>query len=249
MRADRRRFGSLPRATEAVCPVNELTIRTVYWQLACMLTRPLLTWIALLSGEACLAALALGVFWYQDWRYSLPTPRPTMLRQPAVGEVVDLTQFISDSTQQPTLLHFFNPACPCSRFNLDHVRELIAEFEGRVRVVAVLEAAERTTALEQFAGLRLNCAVVVDTEGAIARQAGIYSTPQGVVLDARGRLYYRGNYNRGRYCTSPETAFVRLSLESCLAQQPAPKFPSAATVALGCELPANVGLLTEARER
>jgi hypothetical protein len=214
-----------------------------------MLTRPVLTWIALLSGEACLAALALGVFWYQDWRYSLPTPRPTTLRQPVVGEVVEFTPFASVSATQPTLLHFFNPACPCSQFNLDHVRELIAEFDGRIRFVAVLEATEHTTALEQFARLNLKCAAVVDAEGAIARQAGIYSTPQGVVLDERGRLYYRGNYNRGRYCTSPETEFVRLSLENCLARQPAPEFPPEATVALGCELPANVGLLTEARER
>jgi hypothetical protein len=214
-----------------------------------MLTRPVFTWIALLSGEACLAALALGVFWYQDWQYSLPTPRPTALRQPAVGEVVEFTQLASLSATQPTLLHFFNPACPCSQFNLDHLRELIAKFEGRVCVVAVLEATDQTAALEQFATLNLKCAAVVDAEGAIARQAGIYSTPQGVVLDERGRLYYRGNYNRGRYCTAPESEFVRLSLESCLAREPAPKFAPEATVALGCQLPANVGLLTEARER
>ena len=30
--------------------------------------------IVLLVGEAVLASLAVGMFWYQDWQYSLPTP-------------------------------------------------------------------------------------------------------------------------------------------------------------------------------
>lgn len=216
-----------------------------------MLSRPTLTWIALLSGEVCLAALALGVFWYQDWQYSLPTPRPVALRQAAVGEFVELAALTdtADSAPRPTLLHFFNPACPCSQFNLDHVRELIAKFDGKVRVVAVLEVNETAEALEQFANLGLNCSALVDADGEIARQAGVYSTPQGVVLDEQGRLYYRGNYNLGRYCAAMETEFVRLSLESCLQQHSPPEFPAAATVALGCELPANVGLLTEAGGR
>lgn len=214
-----------------------------------MLTRSALTWIALLSGEACLAALALGVFWYQDWQYSLPTPRPAALRQPAVGEVVNLTPFVSESGPQPTLLHFFNPACPCSRFNVAHVRELIAEFDGRVRVVAVLEATEPAAALEAFAKLHLKCTAIVDTNGELARRVGIYSTPQGVVLDGDQRLYYRGNYNRGRYCTAAESEFVRLSLASCVVQRTPLQFSAAATVPLGCVLPANVSLLTEARER
>lgn len=215
-----------------------------------MLTRPVLTWIALLAGEACLAAVALGVFWYQDWRYSLPTPRPQTLRQPDVGEVIELPSLgkITPADQRPMLLHFFNPACPCSRFNVDHVRELIAKFENQVRVVAVLEASEPAAALEQFARLNLNCSAVVDTNGDIARLVGIYSTPQGVVLDEHSRLHFRGNYNRGRYCTAAESEFVRLSLENCLDHRPPLTFSAAATVALGCELPTNLGLLTEVRE-
>jgi hypothetical protein len=224
-------------------------IRTVYWRLVRMLTRPALTWIALLCGEACLAAVALGVFWYQDWQYSLPTPRPQALRQPAVGEVIELPQLAKSTAadQRPMLLHFFNPACPCSRFNVAHVRELIAKFENQVRVVAVLEANDPAAALEQFAKLDFNCSAVVDTHGDIARQVGVYSTPQGVVLDERGRLHFRGNYNRGRYCTAAESEFVRLSLENCLAHRPPLTFSNAATVALGCELPTNLGLLTEVR--
>lgn len=55
-----------------------------------MRNRSIVTWIALLVGEACLAALAVGAFWWQDWRYSLPTPRPAALKQSAIGERLEL---------------------------------------------------------------------------------------------------------------------------------------------------------------
>jgi hypothetical protein len=69
---------------------------------------------------------------------------------------------------------------------------------------------------------------------------GVYSTPQGVVLDSQSRLYYRGNYNRSRYCTEPESEYVRLAIAACLAGDSAPTFDEDSTTARGCELPANV---------
>jgi hypothetical protein len=185
-----------------------------------MRNRSIVTWIALLVGEACLAALAVGAFWWQDWRYSLPTPRPVALKQTAIGERMELPKAVGMAAR-PTLLHFFNPNCPCSRFNLDHVRDLITKYAGQVRVVAVLENADAAAAKQAFERLDLDCEVVPDPQGEIAALAGVYSTPQGVVLDEQGLLYYRGNYNRG------------------LAQLPPPHFPNDATIALGCELPAN----------
>lgn len=210
-----------------------------------MRTRPVLTWIALLGGEACLAALTIGVFWYQDWRYSLPTPRPAALVQPELGSLISLDELVRDSSR-PVWLHFFNPNCPCSQFNLDHVRNVIAQFGDRVQVVAVLEATAPVH-LETWAKFHLNCPAVVDEGGAIAKRAGVYATPQGVVLDEHRRLYYRGNYNLARYCTAEETEFVRLAIEGCLAHQPAGSLPTAASVAVGCELPANRLLAKESR--
>jgi len=204
-----------------------------------MLNRPVVTWIVLLVGEACLATLAFGAFWFQEWRYSLPTPRPVALQQTGVGEKVLLPPAIGNS-KQPMLLHFFNPDCPCSRFNVDHVRQLIARYGGQVRVVAVLETSDPGEALQAFQHLDLACEAVPDPAGEIAAWAGVYSTPQGVVLDEQGRLYYRGNYNRGRFCTAAETEFVRIALDGCLAQLPPPQFPVEATIAVGCELPAKL---------
>jgi hypothetical protein len=204
-----------------------------------MATHSLLTWFALLFGEACLAGLTLGAFWYQEWQYALPTPRPAELQQPGIGDPIHIAGLRTDA-DKPTWLHFFNPSCPCSRFNIHHVRELIEDYGEDVQVIAVLEADDEAEALEAFAQLNLKCQAIVDRDGQIARQTGVYSTPQGVVLGDDGVLHYRGNYNLSRYCTAVETEFVRQAIKNCLASQLPLSFPAAATVAVGCELPINV---------
>ncbi|WP_202921826.1 TlpA family protein disulfide reductase [Anatilimnocola aggregata] len=200
-----------------------------------------MTWGLLLGGEAALAVLVGATFWYQDAQYSLPTPRPLELVQPALGEVVELPELnhlrVDDIDPRPTLLHFFNPSCPCSRFNLTHVRELIHEFGPRVKVVAVLQTKQDTTALSEFKQLKLPCPALVDRQGNLAQRLGVYSTPQAVVLDAQGTLFYRGNYNLSRYCIAPDSQFVVRALKACLADEPLPRFEPIAMVAQGCPLP------------
>jgi hypothetical protein len=85
---------------------------------------------------------------------------------------------------------------------------------------------------------------VVDRRGAIAAEAGVYSTPQAVLVDERGRLAYRGNYNVSRYCVDPRTEFARLAIESLLAKQ---SVTVPETEAYGCELPARVAERASAR--
>jgi len=43
--------------------------------------------------------------------------------------------------------------------------------------------------------------VLVDADGSLAKMVGVYSSPQAVIVDTRGALYYRGNDNLARYCT------------------------------------------------
>ena len=78
-----------------------------------------------------------------------------------------------------------------------------------------------------------------DPDGAVAKRLGVYSTPHAVILSKTGELYYRGNYNRGRFCADPKTEFARLALESLLANGPPPQFPKSATLSYGCARPGN----------
>jgi hypothetical protein len=185
---------------------------------------------------------AIGwTFWRQDWQYSLPTSRPADVRRPALATRIELPASIerirATRPGQPTLLHFFNPACPCSRFNLDHVRALESHFGQRVLVVAVLAEGEPAALRAAYAALALDVPHYVDADRSLAGALGVYSTPQAAVLDADGRLFYQGNYNRTRYCRDRETEYARLALDAVLAGAPAPAYPAAAETAYGCPLP------------
>ena len=179
-----------------------------------------------------------AAFWYQDWRYSLPTPPPKGWTQPALDARIDLRGTSLDRAglkDRPLFLHFFNPECPCSRFNIDHVRTLIRDHGSTVRFVAVLQG-ERAATLQRssFEELRLGIDSVVDEDGRLGALTGVYTTPQAVLLDSRGGLYYRGNYNLSRFCTAPETEFARIALESLRSGRSRAPVPPAATTAYGC---------------
>jgi hypothetical protein len=179
--------------------------------------------------------------WRADWRYSLPTPRPPALVQPAsiAADVLARLRAAAGarSPAEPLLVHFYNPDCPCSRFNRDHVVALVDEFGGRVAQLALIElpADETPPAAGRDAQLCMNA--LAENDDLFARALGVYSTPQAVLIDAAGRVYFRGNYNQNRFCTRAESAYARLATRALLAGQPCPPFPDDATRAYGCELP------------
>lgn len=175
--------------------------------------------VSLLASGATLIG---WTFWQQDVRYALPTPRPVGLVQPSLGIRLDLPL---PSDGLPTLLTFYNPDCPCSRFNVDHVLELQRRFGRRVRFVAICQSGDAP-------GMR----TVHDPKCRIARTCGVYATPQAVLLDRDGNLYYRGNFNRSRYCREPQSEYARIAIDALLRGAPRPEFPAAATTAYGCAL-------------
>ena len=183
--------------------------------------------------------------WEQDWKWGLPTPRPAHLTQPPVGEPLALPEPVaarwSPSSGRPLYLHFFNPDCPCSRFNQDHVRDLIRAHRGRVTIVAIIEPEGGPVAARAVADAErdLGIPALLDADGSLARAVGVYSSPQAVVVEPRGALYYRGNYNLARYCTDARTEFARLALEHVLAGVPKYDAPTQARVAYGCPLPSS----------
>ena len=84
---------------------------------------------------------------------------------------------------------------------------------------------------------------ILDADGSLGRALGVYSTPQAVILNGDGTLFFRGNYNLSRYCADAKTEYARLALEHALAHTPYTA-PEGANIAYGCELPANVHAAT-----
>lgn len=190
--------------------------------------------LAVVLATGCFMAI-VGAFWWQDVRYQLPTPKPAALVQMPLGDKVALPKVLLAYQGKPLLLHFFNPDCPCSRFNLAHVRELQHRYGNELRIVAVVQGTE--------AASDLPIPAIADPCGGIAAQLGVYSTPQAVLLTADGRLFYRGNYNRSRFCSDSATAFAQQAIEALrtdAGQHVAVAANPDAITAYGCPLPSDV---------
>jgi len=108
--------------------------------------------------NASLLAVIGSAFWWQDWQYSRPTPRPDRFFQPAVGSRPELPPDLAALGRpgRPMLVHFASSQCPCTQFNLDHVRSLQQAFGEGADFVAVLDSpAAPEEAAREFESLHL----------------------------------------------------------------------------------------------
>jgi hypothetical protein len=176
------------------------------------------------------------LFWYHEWKYSLPTPVPENYTAIKTGELINVTDKISVTDGKPVFIHFFNPDCPCSRFNIPHFNSLVKQYGSQLSFsVVVLNKTKQFTAKEIQERYDLTVPVSFDTT--IASICGVYSTPQAVILDEQHRLYYRGNYNKSRYCTEKNSNYAQMAIDSLLNHDTQPIFSHFALTAYGCSLP------------
>ena len=180
------------------------------------------------SGIVC-------IFWYTDWKYSLPTPVPQHYHPIDVGTYIDLNGKLPVPPAKPVFLHFFNPDCPCSRFNVPFFKSLAKKYKDRITfAIVVLNNSSYTARQIQD---KFDVDVPVSFDSAIAASCGVYSTPQAVLLDANRHLYYRGNYNKSRYCTDTRSNYAEIAIDSLLNHVYKPVFSPFALKAYGCTLP------------
>ncbi|MBS1595159.1 MAG: redoxin domain-containing protein [Bacteroidetes bacterium] len=189
-----------------------------------------LSWLLLILSGICV------VFWQQEWKYSLPTPVPACYRSVAPGAHIDLAGKIRTETGKPLFIHFFNPECPCSRFNAPHFNSLVRKYGDKMTFAIVLINTTTQHDPEDIQR-KYDFKVPVLTDTTIAAACGVYSTPQAALLTADSRLYYRGNYNRSRYCTDTRSDYARMAIDSMMLHISRPTFNQFALTAYGCQLP------------
>jgi hypothetical protein len=159
----------------------------------------------------------LAIFWYQENQYLLPTPVPENYEAVNPGEFPNIDINKNNTDNKPVLLHFFNPDCPCSKFNIEHFRQIVSRYKDQIHFYAVLHTEDTQGAKERFlARYELNIPVILDTDKKIAIACGVYSTPQAALITPQGQLYYRGNYNKSRYCTDANSNFAQMAIDSLL---------------------------------
>lgn len=180
-------------------------------------------------------AFTIGyVFWQQELKYAAPTPIPSDYKHVPVYTPVGRKLFTSEELAKPVHLHFYNPDCPCSKFNLDHFKNLVAKYKGAIDFyVVITDQAHYASVKNKFDG---DVTVLVDEDEKMADACGVYSTPQAVILNKQGELFYRGNYNKARYCTDKNSNYAELALDAILAGNAAPDFGQLATTSYGCEI-------------
>jgi hypothetical protein len=184
---------------------------------------------------AFLFAAIITLFWRNEYVYSLPTPVPENYRDVQTGSAIVLPETVKTKDNNPVFLHFFNPACPCSKFNIPHFRSLVKQYGDKVNFMIVPVGNEKYSIKKIQEKFDLDIPVLPDTS--LAALCGVYSTPQAVIIEDGHKLYYRGNYNKSRYCTDKKSEYARIALEALLHKDPYMAFDRFALKAYGCQLP------------
>jgi hypothetical protein len=189
----------------------------------------------MVTGWLIFLLLIIGsLFWYNDLRYRLPTPIPQNYKVISTGQLISIVLPVKNK-QHPVFLHFFNPGCPCSKFNMASFKQLYQQYSKQVNFVIVVMSSRTYTVREIQDKFDLPVPVLFDSP--IARACGVYSTPQVALLDAQHNLYYRGNYNRSRYCMDEKTNYAKAAIAGLLTHNTHLAFNPLALKAYGCSLP------------
>jgi AAA15 family ATPase/GTPase len=191
-----------------------------------------ITFFVLLFLFNCIAFL----FWYFEWQYNLPTPQPANNKVVHIGDKIELNFFTGKPNNKPTFLHFFNPNCPCSKFNLPHFKALVKKYQASINFYIIISNNNSTDAAE-YLQKKLEVTIPVIIDSSIAKNCGVYSTPQAVLITNNNLLYYKGNYNSSRYCTDQKSNYAQIAIQSLLSNISNPTINQNAIIAYGCAMP------------
>lgn len=178
----------------------------------------------------CILGTLTAIFWWTEVKYLLPTPVPQgYVEVPAASVICKDSSLASN---RPAFYHFFTTNCPCSRFNLDHFNSLKRNYGDSIDFyVVVPHEDDLSKAAGYFDG---DTRLIKDINQELALKLGVYSTPQAVILKPDCSLYFRGNYNKARYCTDPMSNFAQMALDSLRHGAQPPQFGPLASIAYGC---------------
>lgn len=175
------------------------------------------------------------LFWSQEVQYWIPTEIPKDYVDVPSGSSVSL-DFIKKN-QKHKVLHFYNPNCPCSKFNFTSFKKILKDHHQKFDFYLIVQDTEEGISSNVYEELeKYNAEIITDKNKEIANSCGVYSTPQMAILDQNNTLYYKGNYNKARYCTSPNSDYAAMAIDSLFSGVQQPSFPAFAKQAYGCSL-------------
>lgn len=182
-----------------------------------------------------LASMAIAFWWFQYRNVQTFTPQAVFFdSQTLQAQLQQLLLHVTHRHNQPaaTVVHFYNPGCPCNKFNERHVRDLIAQY-GRqgVRFIVMVSAdlaTDQEQALQQARQV-FNDPAVIDVQ--LAKEIRPPSSPAVAILDAQDQLAYFGPYSIGATCSVQNGAYVETTLDKLFHGIPTRQLN---TLAVGC---------------
>lgn len=191
--------------------------------------------VAVITWLLVLLAFIIVLFWHYEYIYKQPTPVPENYRNVKTGTIIPIANKLPVTSDKPVFLHFYNPDCPCSRFNIPHFNSLVQQYGNEVQFVIVPVTKKKLTATDVLKKFKVQVPVVFDST--LATSCGVYSTPQAAIIDTVQQLFYRGNYNKSRYCADKKSEYARQALDNLLHNNAAIISDMFALKAYGCSLP------------
>lgn len=122
------------------------------------------------------------------------------------------------STQQPEIIHFWQPDCPCAPLIKDHIRKLIASAAKTnipSRIITMKNSHETETETRERLSREFgqHAAIqIVDLHWPTFRL--IPASPSAAVINKMGETTYFGPYTSDAYCSTENEAFVETALKN-----------------------------------
>lgn len=173
-------------------------------------------------------------FWHFQFSQLRPFTPPQNDRAFFDGEVISkrIESLPIAPAGAATLIHFWDPACPCSRFNDDHLRALVEQYAPNGIEVLVVPAPGAP--IPSTGTLQARYGTAVRLAAPELRALRPPSSPAVAVVDNKEQLAYFGPYSTDGLCSADGGGFVEAVLDNLLAGRQSRQFN---TLAFGCYCP------------
>ena len=150
-----------------------------------------------------------------------------------------LPQFWSDQIQsrKATVINFWQPDCPCNRYNERHLRKLVEVFQPQgVRFVSITSQQHiKFSRQKDKTFKRLTTPLLIDKFAQLNTHFKHSAAPAVAIFDHYGKMVYFGPYSIGAMCFSSKDGWVESQLQQVLAGKNLDPYINVAAV--GCYCP------------
>ena len=194
---------------------------------------------------AILFSVVVAIFWFEQFQFYRPVSLPENFQEVNVNDTIVLNNLLFNTKEKETrsvFIHFFDTSCKFSRINIEHIRLFTKKYKKSFSFYVVVSGEHDQNFIDTFKTkfqvpefVRL----ISDKSCTVAKECGVYSTPQAVIINPNHTLYFRGNYNSQTGLCTPANignSSPAIAIRYKINDSPSPNFPPYMVQPWGCEL-------------